>query len=383
MFNASFGADASWLIPAALIALGAVVWLRWRSPHTDLRRASALVWGGWLVLTALLFSFAQGIIHPYYTVALAPAIGALVGMGGVALWRERHRIAARVVLAAGIVAAAAWSAILLGRTPDWLPWLQHLVLIGGLVAAGGVLGAAQLKRAALTGVVTLALVASLAGSVAYAIDTAVTPHSGAIPSAGPVTAAALQPGGALGGGPAGARGGAPFGAPNGAALNGAALNGRQPPGAFNRPPLGAPPRFGGGGPGGGLLSASTPSSALVSTLQQDASAYEWVAATIGANTAAGYELAADDAVMAIGGFNGTDPTPSLGQFEQLVGAHKIHYFIAPRGRGGTGPGPGPGAGSSASSEISTWVEQNFTSTTVGGTTVYDLTAPLGGASNDG
>ncbi|MGH7685422.1 MAG: glycosyl transferase, partial [Candidatus Dormibacteria bacterium] len=135
---------------------------------------------------------------------------------------------------------------------------------------------------------------------------------------------------------------------------------------------GAPRQVGGpGGTAGGLLNASTPSAALVTMLQANAFSYGWVAATIGANSAAGYQLASNDAIMAIGGFNGTDPTPTLDAFEQLVTSHQIHYFIG----GGRGGGPGAGS-SSSSSEISTWVAQHFTSQTVGGVTLYDLTAPL-------
>ncbi|MGH7686120.1 MAG: glycosyltransferase family 39 protein, partial [Candidatus Dormibacteria bacterium] len=180
MFNDSFGSDASWLMLAALVALAAVVWLRWRAPRTDAQRASALMWGGWLIVTALLFSFAQGIIHPYYTVALAPAIGALVGMGAVTLWRNRHRMPARIVLAAGVFVAAAWSAVLLGRAPDWLPWLRYAVIAGGIVAAAGIIAAGHLRRAGTVAVISLALAASVAGSVAYTVDTALTPHQGAI-----------------------------------------------------------------------------------------------------------------------------------------------------------------------------------------------------------
>jgi hypothetical protein len=73
--------------------------------------------------------------------------------------------------------------------------------------------------------------------------------------------------------------------------------------------------------------------------------------------------------MAIGGFNGTDPSPTLAQFQAYVAAGKIHYFIS----GGGGPGGG-GAGSASASAISAWVQQTFTAKTIGGMTVYDLTA---------
>jgi hypothetical protein len=104
-------------------------------------------------------------------------------------------------------------------------------------------------------------------------------------------------------------------------------------------------------------------------LKADASQYTWVAAAVSSNSAAGYQLASDDPVMAIGGFNGTDPAPSLAQFEKYVSEGKIHYFIS---SGGGGFGGGGRSGDVASS-ITTWVEAHFTAKTVGGTTVYDLT----------
>ena len=76
--------------------------------------------------------------------------------------------------------------------------------------------------------------------------------------------------------------------------------------------------------------------------------------------------------MAIGGFNGTDPTPTLAQFQQYVRAGKIHYFIAGGGGGGGRPVAVPDGASSTSSAITQWVEQNFTAQTVGGVTIYDL-----------
>ena len=92
-----------------------------------------------------------------------------------------------------------------------------------------------------------------------------------------------------------------------------------------------------------------------------------MAATIGANEAAGYQLATDRPVMAIGGFNGTDPSPTLAQFEAMVRAGQIHWFIA-GGFGGFGGFGGRGS-------ITAWVEQHYQSVTVGGLTMYDLTAP--------
>jgi 4-amino-4-deoxy-L-arabinose transferase-like glycosyltransferase len=95
---------------------------------------------------------------------------------------------------------------------------------------------------------------------------------------------------------------------------------------------------------------------------------------VGSQSAAGYQLATEQPVMAIGGFNGSDPSPSLAEFKALVTAGKIHYFIG--GGGGFGGGNQSG-GSNSSAQISSWVQSNYTAVTVGGTTLYDLTQPAG------
>lgn len=125
---------------------------------------------------------------------------------------------------------------------------------------------------------------------------------------------------------------------------------------------------GGGGGAGGLLNGATVSAQAKKLLETDSSKYTWAAAAIGAQNAASYQLSTGDPVMAIGGFNGTDPSPTLAQFQQYVTDGKIHYFIA----SGTGGGMG-GSSSGTSSQITSWVEKNFKKVTVGSATFYDLT----------
>jgi hypothetical protein len=107
-------------------------------------------------------------------------------------------------------------------------------------------------------------------------------------------------------------------------------------------------------------------------LQADSASYTWVAAAVGAQPAAGYQLASGLPVMALGGFNGSDPWPTLAVFQDYVASHQVHWFI---GGGGFG---GANGGSSATSAIASWVAANFTAQTVDGVTVYDLTAPTSG-----
>ena len=388
LFGSDMGGQIAWLIPAALISFGALLWLTRRAPRTDRLRAAALMWGGWLLVTAVTFSFAQGIIHPYYTVALAPAVGALVGIGGVRLWRDRNTAFARITLSAAVAVTSVLAYLLLDRSPDWVPWLRYAVLVSGLATAAVLLVGHRLTRRLSMAAAGAAIVVALAAPTAYSLQTAATPHSGSIPAAGP-TVTGSGPGGFARGAGFGRRGGPAAGGAGGLGQGGPAVGGggqvgpgpgaaggQGPAGATG--PGGGPPQGQRGPNAGGLLDGSTASAAMVSALQANASSYTWAAAAVGANSAAGYQLASGEPVMSIGGFNGTDPAPSLAQFEQFVAERKVHYFIA--GSGGFGAGQ---SGSSSSSAITAWVEAHFTAQTIGGTTVYDLTtAASAAASND-
>ncbi|MDH6679606.1 4-amino-4-deoxy-L-arabinose transferase-like glycosyltransferase [Rhodococcus sp. LBL1] len=375
LFEPAQGGQIAWLLPTALILLVAGIVLCGRSARSDVRRASFIAFGSWLLVAGLVFSFMAGIFHSYYTVALAPAVAALVGAGAVTLWRRRELLWVRIVAAVTVAVTAVTAWMLLGRSPDFVPWLRWAVLVVGALAAVAMLVPAVLRARAAVVVIVATLFTALAGPVAYAADTIGTGHAGSIPSAGP----GVQ-GGMGHGGPGGMHGmweqqdGTPMPG-NGAGMPGnpAAADGMRGQGgqgghgnggagAFEMP--GGP----GGGAGGGLLSASTPGAELTALLRSHADDFTWVAAAIGSNTASGYQLATERPVMPIGGFNGSDPSPTLEQFQQYVAGGKIHYFIA----GGMGGGRGGGQGTA--SQISEWVQANFTSSTVDGVTIYDLTA---------
>ncbi|WP_328888169.1 ArnT family glycosyltransferase [Streptomyces sp. NBC_00316] len=399
MFNSEIGSQISWLLPAALILLAAGLWLTWKAKRTDTARAAFLAWGGSLLMTAVVFSFMAGIFHQYYTVALAPYIAALVGMGVTILWEERATWAASGLLGATVAVTAGWSYVLLGRTPDYLPWLRQAVLIGGLVAAVGLLLAGRAGRRLALAAAGIGFVASLAGPTAYTVSTLDTGHQGSIVTAGPAGASmmggggrggpggggmqppgrnsrngqATQQGGGMGRPPAGGQGGFPGGGLQGQG-QGNQQNGRQQNGMPGGGPGGmAEGGTGGGGGMGGLLNGSSVSSRARKLLEQDAGAYTWAAAAIGSQNAASYQLATGDPVMAIGGFNGSDPSPTLARFKEYVEDGEIHYFIS-SGTGGMGGG---GGNSGTSSEISAWVEDTFEKVTVGTATFYDLTRPTG------
>ena len=327
LFGASMGTEASWLLPAAVIGLVAGLWFTRRTARTAFVRAGLLLWGGWLVVTGAVFSFMDGIIHPYYTVALAPAVAALVSICTAELWRGRRFRGPRLTLAAMSASTGVWAFILLDRAPDWFPWLRWVVLVVSVVTAAVIAaGAHRLGRWAV-GVAAAALVAAAAAPAAYAVQTA--SHI----STGPGTMS----------GPAAAQHGGP-GGPDG-------------PGG---------PR-GRGGPARSIADNAELQAMLTATDTR------WAAAGVGSMGTADLALRTGASVMAIGGFTGGDDSPTLEQFQGYVADGQVRYFIASdRGPGGPGSPGGPGGGSGASTEITEWVEQAFTPVDVGGTTVYDL-----------
>jgi 4-amino-4-deoxy-L-arabinose transferase-like glycosyltransferase len=399
MFNSEIGGQISWLLPAALILLVAGLVATRKLRRTSTTRGLFLVWGGSLLMTMAVFSYMAGIFHQYYTVALAPYLAAVIGMGAGLLWEKRSELWASITLAASVVAAASWSYVLLNRTSDYLPWLKWLVLIGGLVAALGLTFAGRITHRLALAAASVGLVASLAGPTAYTLSTLQEGHTGSIVTAGPAGASMM---GGRGGGPGGGggmRGGMPGqqngngttqngnGFPGGGQMgggmpgqnqqngngttqngNGTTQNGNGQSRQGGPGGMGDGGGMGGGGGVGGLLNGASVSDEAKKLLETDSDKYTWAAAAIGAQNAASYQLATGDAVMAIGGFNGTDPSPTLAQFKEYVADGKVHYFIS----SGTGGGMG-GSSSGTSSQITSWVEANFKKVTVGSATFYDLT----------
>jgi 4-amino-4-deoxy-L-arabinose transferase-like glycosyltransferase len=363
MFQDEIGGQISWLIPAALV-LALVAFIVMRGGRTDLRRATLMLFTACLLVTGLTFSFAEGIFHAYYTVALAPAIAGVVAMGATVLWSYRQELWSRIIAAVVVLGTVTWGYVLLSEADTFVPWLKWVALVVGVIAAIMLL-LPQTGRALRVGTIAVALTASLLGPTAWTLETVATAHSGSIPTAGPTVASSM--GGGFGGAP-GAGGAGRGNFRGGQGQTGTALGGQAGTGQTGAAPTGtAPTGFGrGGGGAGSLLGSSSVGSALTALLEADASGYTWVAAAIGSNSAAGYQLATQEAVMPIGGFNGSDPSPTLAEFKADVAAGKIHYFIG----GSVGAANG---GSSASSAIESWVEAHFTATTVDGVTLYDLT----------
>jgi len=383
IFAATLGGQISWLIPFALVALIGTLILLGRRPRADLARASVLLWGGWLLLEFLVLSFQQGIQHSYYTSAMAPPIAALTGIGAVAFYQAyrrrsvpagerasgeppRGRAGWGLMLPLAISVTGLWSFVLLRRTPSWNPWLSWTILGATVVAVlalvsgwlrGRAVPAGRGRLLAVAGVA--GLIAVLAGPAAYAV----TPLSSTIQGVNPV--AGPSAGGGLGG----------FGIPAGVLRDFADLGGRggfgaggfgaggfgagsEPAGRYDRGAggLGAPGLGGGAGRAGGL--GGQANTKLIAYLEAHRDGATWLVAVRGSDAAAAIILQTGGIpVMAMGGFSGSDPAPTVAQLKQYVAEGKLHYVLT-GGAGGFG-GFGGGAADTASS-VTSWVEQNCT-----------------------
>ena len=323
LFNTQNGGQISWLIPLALAGLLAGLWLTRRSPRTDLARAGWILWGGWAIVGYALFSKAQGIFHPYYSIQLAPAVAACAAAGGFALWRlgRAHRWLS-FALPLAILAAASWAVALLLQTPTYLPWLRTAIIVAAVAGAIGLFvgGLLRSKRVVAAAAVAAAL-SVLAAPTAYTLTTITSSASGPIVNAGPT--------GATTGGP-------------------------------------------GGGMGAGGPASQQADQALISYLEANRGDATYLAAAFSSNASAPIILGSDgEPVLTIGGFNGSDPYPTVDQLQQLVASGQLRYVVMSGGMGG-GMG-GPGGGNSTTSAVRQWITANGTQVDYGGSsTLYDL-----------
>jgi 4-amino-4-deoxy-L-arabinose transferase-like glycosyltransferase len=359
MFNTEVGGQVAWLIPLALIGLVAGLWLTRRAARTDLRRAGLVLFGVWALVNAAVFSSQQGIFHPYYVSALAPAVAALVGGGVVMLAGWARRSWTGVFALALGVGVTAWMAVtLLARAAGFAPWLSVVIPAAAAVSVVALLcarsGALAASRRSLLAVACVAgPVAVLAGPTSYSVATMGHSIGGSNVLAGPASAASNggPGGGGFGGG--GASGG-------GGGSGGRAGLGRSPSSAGGTPPAGA---------GAGFGQASQLSSSVITYLEQHQGSAKYLLAANSSKITAPIIIETGRAVVTIGGFSGSDPAPTVSQLASMVAAGQLKYVLVSSG------GPGGRSGGGTASSIDTWVKAHGTAVTgltVSGGTLYKV-----------
>ena len=348
MFNDVYGGQVAWLIPLAFIGLAVGVVVVRQRARSDVAVAGLALWGGWLVCQMVVLGLAEGIIHTYYAVVLAPAVAALAALAMTWLWAARATLLARLSFGGAVIVTAAWALVFLDRTPAFLPWLGALLIAGGCLAAAlmlvpedvpAVAGRPRSWRrpsAPAAAAAALALVVVLAGPTSYALATAGRAYGGGDPQAGPAPARGFGFG----------LGGVGFG--------GVGSGGPRP-------------GFGFGRVAGGDAGVST---ALATFLVANRGSAAWILATNGSTAAASLELATGQPVMAMGGFNGSDPTPTAQQLATWVAQGRLRFIAI----GGNGPGAFGGGDASASAR-SAWVTSHCAPLTAvagaGAGSIYD------------
>jgi 4-amino-4-deoxy-L-arabinose transferase-like glycosyltransferase len=321
MFNEQVGGQIAWLLPLAAVGLVAGLWATRRAPRTDLRRAGFVLFGVWALVHVAVFSSQKGIFHPYYVSALVPAVAALCGGGVMVLGSWARRSWPGLAVLDITIAGSAWLAVeLLGRTPDFAPWLRTAIPVAAAIALVAS-PALRLQRARPL---------LVAGALAAAFAVGAGPASYSIASVGQ------------------------------------SLNGNNvlagPSSAGTQSPSGGRPTGGIGGMGGG----GNLSSEAISYLQAHQGSATYLLAAVGSQTTSQIIIDTGEPVVTIGGFNGQDPAPTVNQLAKLVADGDLKYVLLSDSSGG-----GPGGG--GSSDITTWVKAHGTAVdgvSVGSGTLY-------------
>jgi 4-amino-4-deoxy-L-arabinose transferase-like glycosyltransferase len=361
LFNDEWFGEIAWFIPLAFVSLAVGLWLRRRGPRTDRGVAGYLLWGTWFATTALVFSFMSGTVHSYYAVALAPAIAALVGAGLVDLWSLRSRSwFGGLALGLALLGSALVGCWLLGRTPAFAPAVGPLGIAITAVAASVIVMTSvpqfrdRLGRLAVVAA-AIGLGAVFLAPAAYAVSTTGTAYSGGDPHPGPTVAGV----GFGGGDQRGSEG-------TGTMPDGTRPDGGQPPAMTGTPPTGVD-----GGSMAGQGGGASADSALVDYLVANRGSATWIVAANSANEAASIQLASGLPVMAMGGFTGSDPAPTLEELQSYIASGELRYVLA---------GSGGGPGGSTTSERSAWVTSACTVLDYdgsGSSSLYDCAGAVG------
>ncbi len=284
LFQSELGPQISWLLPFALIGLiGGLVYFRDRKRRwysLSHQQKQLILWAGWLVPVYGFFSVAS-FFHPYYTIMLAPPIAALFGIGLtslIALFKKNGRTNWKFyLLPLAILATAVLQAWYVSSYYSWATW----VIMIFAVAMSALLIIFPQNRFS-TIFIGLATIGILAAPGWWSLTPTLAAESAQIPTSGPDLLSSSQ-----------------------------------------------------SGPGGGMSSigGSNINTKLVKYLKAHQGNAKYLFATSDSSTAAPYIIKTNESVMAMGGFNGTDPAITLSQFKKLVKTGQLKYYYS-SGRSG-------------------------------------------------
>jgi 4-amino-4-deoxy-L-arabinose transferase-like glycosyltransferase len=352
LLQSALGDQAGWLLGFAVVA-GLALLVLTRLRRRDPRTGWLIAVGGAFLCTAVVFSFASGIFHPYYVSFLAPFAAALVGAGvGLMLPRSLGGVedgrAARVIAPLAIGAGAITELVVLSELGDAMPWAKPVVI--GIAGACALLLAIEGAGRFRAVIVAVAMAALLAAPAAWATDTLGHATSSTFPAGGPASASVGGPGGGGGfggGAPGGGRGiaGGSAGGTSGGAAGGSSRVGPavgqlfQAPGHGGSAPSGAgfPGGAGGGfaGGGGGFGGDSASLTAAIRYAEQHGGGAIGVSSQ---STAADAILSSNANVAGLGGFSGRESSVTASWIAMEVRDGRLRWVIADDSQGFSLPG---------------------------------------------
>nr|WP_228549684.1 MULTISPECIES: glycosyltransferase family 39 protein [Bacillus] len=293
LFQTELSDQISWLLPFAIFGMAGLLIAGAR----ERRRLSAeqketIFWAAWLVPIAGFFSVAE-FFHHYYLIMLAPPIAALVGAGWVALVHLYRKQAGwkTWLLPAAILVTTGFELFILRNYNDQIGagWSIGAGVLGAVAAIA--LFVFKQRQKPLSYYVSLAaLLVLMVMPIYWASTPLLYGGNSSLPETGPQLASTS-------------------------------------------------------GKGMGMDNASV-NTKLINYLEKHNAGADYLFATTDSNTAAPYIIKTKKAVMAIGGFSGSDPAITLTQFKKLVKEGKVKYFLT------------SGMGKGGNNDIVQWVEKN-------------------------
>ncbi|MFW2107052.1 glycosyltransferase family 39 protein [Bacillus spizizenii] len=290
LFQSALSGQISWMLPFALIGLlgGIVSWYRDRRGQAA-EMKETLFWTAWLVPVAGFFSVA-GFFHQYYLIMLAPPIAALSGIGWYTMYRlyKNNKDWASYLLPAAVLITAAFQVYILSAYTSQIGsvWMYVLGLLGLVIT----LALLMLKRShpfskQLT---IISLCVLLLTPVYWSATPLLYGGNSVLPESGPQLKSSAN---------------------------------------------------------GGNMFSSEIDTGLLSYLRKHNTGEEYLFATLTTVTAAPYIINENESVMAMGGFNGTDPILTVSELKKLVKEGKVKYFLL-------------SGNNSGNSELVSWIKKN-------------------------
>ncbi|MDQ0800406.1 glycosyltransferase family 39 protein [Arthrobacter sp. SLBN-112] len=318
-FSGQFG----WFLPFALTGFGIAIYSIWKRREDRSKLAYLLFMALWFACSATVLAFMSGIVHPYYSLGVVPSLCALAAVGFMKLAAWRTGWKPRMLLAATLLSTMVLVFATASRSAADFPGLPPIFLgLWAIVAALQLVPGRNPFQAVSSALLLFAL---MLGPVIWSVNTILSPHVGAGVVAGP-------------------------------SLLGIRTD--HP----DRQQLGpsVPPSF------IAVMFGDIPNASVLRRLENAGTTTTWATATVGSESAANYQLQLGRPVLPIGGFDGTDPFPSLEQFTAMVANKRVGSLTIQN----LPPLTLEGRGESA--RIVDWVRANFPKETLDGAEFYDL-----------